>query len=315
MSDASEDQAARYRTIRFGGSVGVRRSISVSKVDLLLFDRINVMGLERQIAAPATGSQMAAEAVYLAEQGFLDDAPETVGQLGALIPDAYEMPAQSSKFEWLYRLGSGARHPIVGDLWGERLPVGGELIVSWTFNVAFGERTMPVLEGLPTEADWQWLDTALIIPEELRSRGPSTSLLEIVIPELPIPGDDVGLADLLDFSRDPETVRRRNRLFLAVRRAEIESQSAEAFSVSLAEALADYEDHMRLANLRAKTSAARLVLAATLGVVEELVHLRPLKALDAVFEYRTLKADRLEAELTSPGHEFALIHDARQRFG
>jgi hypothetical protein len=78
--------------------------------------------------------------------------------------------------------------------------------------------------------------------------------------------------------------------------------------------LHEFEQQMILHRLKSQTSFLRLAVTATLEAVEELVHLRPAKGLDALLEIRSRKARDLEAELAAPGHEVAFISSARQRF-
>jgi len=297
---------------------GVRRDLVISKQDLLLFDDVVVLGLEEQIEeAESIDPQTAANAIYLAEKGVLHTAPSTNWEIRTnphfvqpLIEklNGDDLPEET---EALLRLVSSAGHP--SNPIDSRLPPGGEAVISWLLNV-MGASTVPLLEHRPSAADWDRLRQSLWLPPSLVESGTDDTLLEVVLDKMPIPGPDVPLHEVLDFSQDPETIRRRRRLLRALERAEIEGTSPETFNLNLEDALSSYQDHMKLADMRSRTSALRVLVDASLGVVEELVHLSPRGALNAVFEYRKLRADRFEAELKAPGGEVAYIYDAEQQF-
>lgn len=299
---------------------GVRRRLVVSKQDLLLFEHIVVLGLERQIEQAAQHDpQTAAEAQYLAENGVLLGAPETPYDLGSSshvdinalgLAETEHLPASIRN---LLVLASTARHPssLMG---GEPFPADGELVVSWVLNV-LGASTIPLLEVRPRQADWDQLRNSLQMPPEMDDQSSDQALVEVVLSHLPVPGDDVPFEDVVNFTQDAETIRRRDSLLLALARSQLEMKGAKEFSLDLAEAIHEYKAHMRIADMRTRTSALQVVVGASLGAVEELIHLRPRRAFDALFEYRKLKADRLEAELSSPGSQFSYIYHVERKFG
>lgn len=159
-------------------------------------------------------------------------------------------------------------------------------VISWLLNVT-GASTIPIQEHRPTSADWDRLRQSLWLPPSLVESRSDDTLLEVILAKMPIPGPDVPLHEVLDFSQDSETIRRRRRLLRTLERAQIEEVSPDTFNLNLEEALASYEDHMQLADMRSRTSTLRILVEASVGVVEELAHLRPRGALNAVFEYET----------------------------
>ena len=290
---------------------GVRRSLAVSKRDCLLFDRMQVMGLTRQIAELAeVDRRSAADAIFLAENEFLVEAPETARQVGLMLGTRLPVSDRlGGELPLVERMFNSGIHPSASDR--PPLPFGAEHALSFALN-ALGDACIPVAERRPTRQEWAALGHMLFVPDSL---SPGGQLLEIVIDALPVPADDVPLEDVLAFGRDPESVGRRERLMLMLARAQLEAKSADAFALDLEEALHAYAEHMAVAEMRTKTGSMRIAIGASLGVIEELIRLRPRRALDAVFEYRELKANRLEAELYAEGNETAFIYEARRAFG
>lgn len=176
------------------------------------------------------------------------------------------------------------------------------------------ERFVPILDHSLHSTEWQRLQRQLYFPRFLFSSDPSTAILELVLSNLPSPGDDVPLDAILDFAGDDETQRKLSRLDIWMRRAAQSGKELQEISLDMEESLHDLANHMRLADMRARTSGMRIVLSLPLEIVEELLHLRPRKALDVVFQYKDRKANRLEAELKAPGGALAYIYEAERRF-
>jgi len=300
---------------------GLRRQLAVSKRDCLLFDEIKVMGLERQIAGCADiDPTLAADAIYLAESEFLTEAPDDYPAVGMLLGDRIppeirrQVRESGGELALVDHIGSAGRHPSSDTQ--ERLPRGGELVLGYALGV-LGDACIPIVKRSLTTDEWQTLNRAMILPHSVQSRlsARDSTLLEIVIKRLPIPGDEVPLEEVLAFSRDRSSVRRRERLMIALARARLENTPAEVFDLELAEAICDYEESMAAEDFRARTGAIKVVLSASLGAIEELIHLRPRRALEALLEYREVKANRLEAELHAAGRETAFIYEADKAFG
>ncbi len=291
---------------------GLRHSLAVSKTDLLLFDEVRVMGLERQLSEVSGVDEAAsADAAFLAEAGFLTEAPDKPYGVGVLLDEYFrdKYYEDGSPLRVVARLRASGKHPSSSDL---ILPPGSELVLSTAMNIV-GESWVPVMPRRPTSADWEAIHSLLSVSKELEVGG--DSLLEVVIDALPVPGDDVPLDTILDFCRDPTTRAQRERLMLALARARLDGRSTEAFALDIEEALVQFEQHMRVADLRTRAGGLRLVITSALGAIEELARLRPRRALDAVLDYREVRASRLEAQLQAAGSEAAFIYQAERTFG
>lgn len=85
MSGCSErGYRGRVANVDRTGLQAVRRELAYSKKDLLLFRKVHVMGLERQLREMNHDSQLLAECEFLLESEFLVDAPEPVAEMGCV---------------------------------------------------------------------------------------------------------------------------------------------------------------------------------------------------------------------------------------
>lgn len=313
---------------------GVRRVLGYSKKDLLLFDGLYIMGLARQISESSNAS-LIADCEFLGNSGYLIDAPDTVRQLGHvgyhLIETSFSGESQADFERWLVenesdafepephsvlrqmlRMASVATHPSVPE--DELLPErAAELVLAFVLSSA-GHNAVSVLDRLPGPKDWDRLSQTMYVPRAAMGLAPDCAVVELVLSNLPLPGDDVPLNTVLEFSADEETRRKLAHLNIWMRRAVQSGRDLQDLGLEVEESLHEFASHMRLADMRSTNSGVRIALSIATGVVEELLHLRPKGALDVVFEYRDRKATRLEAELSAPGGALAYIYEAKKRF-
>lgn len=304
--------------------MGIRRSPIISKRDLLLLRGVAVMDLEEQLEAAEP--HVVADCEYLEEQGFLRDAPGSASDvgdyLGAVFADEIEMLARipyeerraliSRELDEALRMGSSGRHPSVG--WDDEiLPLGGELAVAYAFTMA-GETSSAVMDRRPSPEEWLGVQRKLALPRKLRGGNHGIGVVELVLEELPIPGDDVPLYEVLDFVRDDAMASRLEGLNLWIQRATLEGQDLQDVQLALKEGLHDFGAHMKAARIRYETGVVRLTVTSALGVIEELLHFRPRRALDAAMKFRELEASQLEAEVKAPGTRLSYIYEPQRRF-
>lgn len=310
---------------RGGRARAIRSEVIDFKQDLLLFDEIGIMGFERRLArSAALDPALAADAEYLANLGILQDAPLT----GEEMADATELMVESSvgvpRDQWrdvefsrdhhrALRLVSMARHPAGADLFWDPLPSGGELIVALGERLAGNRSTVALMRSRPPAPNIRRLERAFWMPGE-RALGSPEAVVELVLPRLPVPGPEVPLSDVVDFTQDPATRDMLARLRLWMARLSLEGSDAGAMELELEEHLHELRSHLRIADMRHRTSVIRAVLTIPLGLAEELLHLRPKGAVEALFSVRDEHANFLEAQLSAPGHEVAYIEAAHRAF-
>jgi hypothetical protein len=313
--------------------VGVRRSGVISKRDLLLFDRIWIMGLDTELERLRDiDAQHAADLAYLAEEGRVLEAPDTASGLADAIRHGLADELQPlleeldlTEIEWpsgdgtrrdllleAEILASSGRHPSSRFL-DASLPRGGELLVAFLTRL-LGDDATAVLDRSLSREEWRFLSSGIVIPKSLRGMDAHARVIEIVTGSLPLPSDDTPLEAVLDFVDDPEVRAKAEALRLWMRRTADIGVTAKEIELELETLLHDFRRHMELHRLRSRNGALRAAIAVPLGFAEELMHLRPRRAADALFAVRDRRAARLEAELTAPGHEVAYIETATQHF-
>jgi hypothetical protein len=300
---------------------GIRPHISVSKQDVLLFDQVIVTGFERRLDMfPRLPSGFVAAAEYLAEEGFIYPGPMTV----------FETTVFNDRLERIAR-GAGVklRQGAIDTLWSEVDEAVKSLMSSHEYET--------IMDALGW---WSpWLPSILArdlkrlgclaspiysschppepvhVPQAL-AEGPTTvtcDLIEVVTDYIPTPAEDVPLHEILEFSRDPETRELKQHLLRATARANLNQVTPESFALQLEESLAAYKEHMKLLQAKSRGPVMKLVIAAT-GAVEELLHLRPRKAVEALLEFHTSRVTGLEAKLKAEGRETAFIYEAEKAF-
>lgn len=322
------------------GVQGVRRVLAYSKKDLLLFKKMHIMGLQRQLSE-ATDGALVADCEFLTESGYLCSIPDSIFSFGrtamARLESRYSSDSQADYDLWvesyarwvesgddlsafddepansiaqMLRMASTAAHPRNAFT---ELPHGGEIVLAYVMT-ATGDRSIPILHSLPKGADWQLLEDAFHLPPAVMAPSPAHAVVELVLSNLPVPGDEVPLDSILAFSSDSETRRRLESLDLWMRGVGHSGKDLQAIALEMEQSLHEFSNHMQLADMRSKKSDLRIALSLPFGIIEELLHLRPKGALDVAFEYSNRRANRLEAEISAPGGALAYIYETEKRF-
>jgi len=261
---------------------GVRDSFQFSKRDLLLFDHLCTINLRLGLRVAPPG--LAADLNFLKDRGFLTEA--------------YVF---SELLRTREEIGVDIEEDDIG--WYDVLAENGQTLVPLISN----DRGATVWRKVRYRADLFGKG----VWEEFSNR---LTLVEVVIPALTVPGEDVPLTDVLDFGQDDTTIAHRTRLYNVLHRASLAGTDGEEFGLQLAEAIADYEDHMKLADLH-QHNAITTILLGVAGAVEELIRARPSRAVEALLSFQKAKAERLQAEILAPGRGFAFIYDVDKKFG
>jgi hypothetical protein len=323
--------------------IGVRRDLAVAKQDLLLFDHVVVLGLTRQLERAArTQPTLAADASYLHEQGVLREGPDVMAEFAlGVVESTKRGDTVTVPYLGIGTSASGLLSPKIeeafpyarGDL-GLSNP--DMMQILRMVYCASGSSFRPSSELLASLIGTQPAQTASLYESREEATGAyatilsqafphselpaaaappdGQSLVEIVVDNLPIPGEDVPLDYILDFVRDSTTAAKLRRLQRVLEMASLDQVAPERFILELEGWFADYAEYVRIAEMRHRPAVLTLFLSFA-GAIEELVHLRPRKSIDALLEFKKLKADDRDAELKAPGRETAFIYEARRNFG
>ncbi len=308
------------------------RSVRKLKRDLLLFEKIHVMGLHQQIAGdtgdsglPVLDDATAADCDYLIDAGILTDAPAFRDEVyERLVPltlahgdeagawDGNTPIAELPPIDQAELLRSTAIHPTGVLPYDRALPPGAEIVVARAEALASSAEAVAVLDGPIQRDDWTAITGTFLFAEPQVQR--EATVAEVVLPHVPVPRDDVPIDALLDFRQESSTTEQIKSLRIWMAKAALTTTPQAELELEVESMLHDFGRHMELADMRGSTSALQLAVSIPLQIVEELLHLRPRAALGAAFAVRDRRADRLEAELSAPGSELAYLHTARHRF-
>lgn len=313
------------------------RSVRNIKRDLLLFDRIGVMGLDLMVQGKGTNfgienisDSTAADCEYLMEKGILFDLPafrldlaeradmlraqtsinDDVGEREgtALLPPLPWSPQTEAHI-----IASAGRHPSGSLSVDQALPSGAELLVAHVERLFNPSGAVAVLDKPIQRSDWAYITNTFIISNQPEAES-EFGVAEVVLLHLPIPGDHVPLDAILDFRSEPETRDRMEALRLWMARTALQGQPTNELNLELESMLHDFRRHMDIADMRAKDGILQVAISIPLHVLFEILQLRPKAAIDACFAVRAVQAERLEAELNTPGHEIAYLRSASRRF-
>jgi hypothetical protein len=295
---------------------GVRRKLTISKRDFLLFDHVAVMGLREQFETADAETQ--ASASYLSDIGRLSGAPsdmqgvvKAVREVGrkllddsALAEVVADHPELRAALEKMERFGEDRavanRHLVAGD----------ERILATLLSISQA-RVFPLASSFADLRQFTAEQRENVRPWADITRG--QVMLQVTLPKIPWPGDDVPLEDVLAFGSDSKTLELRDRLMRTLTKADLEGEQPELVAIRLEDAVSDYSAHMRAAKLGDHGSTMMVILSLT-GAVEELIRLRPRRAIESLVSYRKVQADRITTDLSAPGRETAFIYEANQRF-
>jgi hypothetical protein len=314
------------------------RSARNLKRDLLLFDEIHVMGLRWQIGGdvansglPALDDSTAADCEFLVDAGVLRHAPAFRVDLADYVYDyLHQLPPEDLEeagLKWDDRtplsslpaarqaliLASTARHPAGPLHWEKALPSGSEIVVAHAESLLNPGGAVAVLERPVRKEEWRRITQTFLFGSSTAAAREAV-VAEVVLPHVPIPGDDVSIEALLDFRREGDTIQQIEGLRLWMMRAALSTASTAELQLEIETMLHDFRRHMVVADMRTTDGVLQLAISIPLGIAEELIRLRPKAALDAAFAFRQSRAERLEAELKAPGKEIAYLHTAAQRF-
>lgn len=144
--------------------------------------------------------------------------------------------------------------------------------------------------------------------------GKSTCL-GVILKNLPkIDFEQTDFRQFLNFIKNDETIKLRRRLFNWQNEISRDKLSAIEIQELLATRLDDYKTWIDTAKMKHSTRNLESVLIIFFEVAENLVRLKPSKAVKALFDFRKRELDLTQKELNAPGRELAFIHNAQEVF-
>jgi hypothetical protein len=163
-------------------------------------------------------------------------------------------------------------------------------------------------------------DAALIfsplndLPTQKAAARASDNVVRIILHQLPQPDESTPWEVIHDFRSDSEARGKFLRLKKWMNEVSREDIPLREKEDRLEWLLHEYEEHLRLHDIKFKRSAFESLVIMGTGILEHTVKLRWSEAAKTLFSLRQQKGILLEAELKAPGRELAYIAHARSRF-
>ncbi len=146
------------------------------------------------------------------------------------------------------------------------------------------------------------------------SRADKTNVIQIVLNELPIIDESASWEQIIEFRSDPDSYAK----FLALRNWMNKVARGDVTFIEIEQELefllSEYQRHMALHKMKTNTGTVTTYLKMGVEFLEELRHLRPSKAVEALFSIKHSRIALMEGELNSPGSEVAYVIKAREEF-
>jgi hypothetical protein len=151
--------------------------------------------------------------------------------------------------------------------------------------------------------------------EEVHKAG-KCHCLSVIMQNLPsIDISQTNVDDLISFVKDEETIQMRRRLFHWQNEMDRRVTSPRELQELIETRIDDYTTWIKAARLTLAPVTLESIVRATAEVVENLVRLKPSKALDAIVRFRHRRVKLASSELKAPARELAFIYHARKKFG
>lgn len=338
-----------------GGFVGVRRGPHVDKRDLLLFDRVVVIDLERQYGAESVPDSMRADMSYLIDAGKVESVAPV--QLDRQTADAMLLEFNAALVAEMQRRGLDPRQASARPH-------------SWSFATRDRLRSLLKITGSPdpqssaqslVDPYFRFLQSILL--DRLETTMTSDLGVVMVANYLEtvglravgvvddLPGDQglLAAAEQLGLASTLICVDQRPALQLAVSSLPVPADDVPLYDVM--EFLSDAEtkrhrDRLVRRLLQAdfdgqdpaavtleieesvesyrdymriadirQQSMGLTVLLAVVGAIDDMLHFHIAAAANRLVSIKEVKADRLLTQMNAPGRETAVIYEAAQRYG
>lgn len=139
-------------------------------------------------------------------------------------------------------------------------------------------------------------------------------ILQIVLNSMPVPDTTTVLEKILDYRDDPDSKGK----FWGLRQWMSDVAKAQLSQNEIVEKLEwliyQYEQHMKLHELKYNTGTFEIIVTTGAEFIENLSRLKFGSAAKALFALKHKKLELMEAEISAPGKEIAYLVKTRKRF-
>ena len=141
-----------------------------------------------------------------------------------------------------------------------------------------------------------------------------SSVAQIVIKNLPLPGNETSWEQLIDYRSDEKT----QKLLLSLRRwiNRISTQNLSSLEIEdeIEFLINEFQEHMKFHKIKANAETIEVITNSISDVLANLLTLKFSRLLEPLFAIRKRQISLMEAELTAPGKEMAYIIQSREAF-
>jgi len=172
-------------------------------------------------------------------------------------------------------------------------------------------------EQLRSSEDAEVVSIRLPFPEVNETFGIKTEkgyVSRVVIKEMPEPSDAISLERILEFRRNPETKEKMLALRRWIHNTATKQLSQDEVAEELEWLIAEYQQHMRLYEMKYNLGTLEIVVKTIGELAEDLTKFRFGKISNLPFSLSHRRIELLEAELKAPGREIAYVVHARTKF-
>lgn len=142
-----------------------------------------------------------------------------------------------------------------------------------------------------------------------------SDVIQLVIKDLPIPGDRHSLENVMDFREESRTRGLPQSLRVWINEVASGKLTGVEISDKLEDLVSQYERALKLEKMERNTSFVETVVTTTADIAEGLVKFQWSSLAKKLFECRHKEVALMKAEESLPGREIAYIVKARERFG
>jgi len=146
------------------------------------------------------------------------------------------------------------------------------------------------------------------------SPATKADVVRLVIDALPVPDENTPWEQILEYRADPDSTGK----FWALRNWMSEMVRSELTPTEVQEKLEtllyEYQKHLKLHRIKAKTGKLEAVVVGAAEFLEDLANKRFSKIAKGLFQANQRQIELLQGELTAPGKELAYIVNSREKF-
>lgn len=155
--------------------------------------------------------------------------------------------------------------------------------------------------------------TVLKQPAPVQVKVTPHDVLDIALEQIPIPSEGSSWESIIDFKREMGDKLWEFHRF--IRDVATKRQSAAEIHDDIEWRLHQYEEAMKLHNLKASHGFIEVYVIPAIEIIEDLAKFNWSKVARGALSVRKRKIELMEAEMKAPGRECAYVFAARERFG